>query len=94
MLIFLFIKIQLDFKIFLRFVFYNKINKGEGESVMKKLFLILTSCGILISMCGCGTESVIDNEDEAVNGSVIYVSPADGTTDNNAASPVQNTAEA
>lgn len=68
--------------------------KGEGGSVVRKLFLILTSCGILISMSGCGTEPVIDNEDEAVNGSVIYVSPADGTTDNNVASPVQKTAEA
>jgi len=60
---------------------------------MKKLFLILTLCGILASMSGCGTEPVIDNEDEAVNGSVIYVSPADGTTQANA-SPVKNTAEA
>ena len=60
---------------------------------MKKLFLILTLCGILASMIGCGTEPVIDNEDEAVNGSVIYVSPADGTTQSNV-SPVRNTAEA
>ena len=60
---------------------------------MKKLFLILTLCGILVSMSGCGTEPVIDSEDEAVNGSVIYVSPADGTTQANV-SPVRNTAEA
>lgn len=60
---------------------------------MKKLFLIFTLCGSLVSVCGCGTEPIADNEDEAVNGSVIYVSPADGTTQAYV-SPVSNTAEA
>ena len=60
---------------------------------MKKLFLILTLCVSLVSLFSCGTETVTDKEGEAVNGSVIYVSPADGTTQANA-SPVGNTAGA
>lgn len=61
---------------------------------MKKLFLILTSCGLLISMSSCGTETIIDTEDETVNGSVIYISPADGTTQPNVPFPFTNAADA
>ena len=61
---------------------------------MKKLFLILTASGILISMSACGTESVIDTEEADINGSVIYVSPADDTTLPNDAFLIRGSAEA
>ena len=60
---------------------------------MKKLFLILTASGILISMCGCGTGSNKDTEEEASNDSVIYVSPADGISGAYGAYVFSNSAE-
>ena len=50
---------------------------------MKKLFLILMAGCVLMTMIGCGTESLVSNDDENINGSVIYVSPADDLTEAN-----------
>ena len=60
---------------------------------MKKLFFILTACGILISVCGCGTGSNKGNEEDTSNDSFIYVSPADGISGAYGAYVVRNSAE-
>ena len=61
---------------------------------MKKLFLILMAGCVLMTMIGCGTESLVSNDDENINGSVIYVSPADDFSEANDAAILIGTSEA
>ena len=61
---------------------------------MKKLFLILMAGCVLMTMIGCGTESLVSNDDENINGSVIYVSPADDLTEANDAAIIIGASEA
>jgi len=61
---------------------------------MKKLFLILMAGCVLMTMIGCGTESLVSNDDENINGSVIYVSPADDLTEANDAAILIGASEA
>lgn len=46
---------------------------------MKKLFLFISSAVILASFTGCSTEETSLNDDDSLNGNVIYISPADPT---------------
>lgn len=61
---------------------------------MKKLFLILMAGCVLMTMIGCGTESLVSNDDENINGSVIYVSPADDLSEANDAAILIGASEA
>ncbi|WP_303800087.1 hypothetical protein [Ruminococcus flavefaciens] len=61
---------------------------------MKKLFLILMAGCVLMTMIGCSTESLVSNDDENINGSVIYVSPADDLTEANDAAILIGASEA
>lgn len=61
---------------------------------MKKLFLILMAGCVLMTMIGCGTESLVSNDDENINGSVIYVSPADDLSEANDAAILIDASEA
>lgn len=61
---------------------------------MKKLFLILMAGCVLMTMIGCGTESLVSNDDENINGSVIYVSPADDLSEASDAAILIGTSEA